>query len=971
MRPCVCRRLAAVLLCVLASAAPVVAQSFDPALRFRTTRTPHFAIHFQEGAEALAARLAGIAEETWQVFANRPGGYVPGMTHVVLTDQSELANGFATPLPRNVIVLFAAAPSPSDLLNADDWLRTLFVHEFTHIVHLDRSEGWANLAQAVFGRAPWTFPNLTLPLWHIEGLATWEESRSTAPGVGRLHAGDFLAITRQAARAGELPPIDRIGGGVTDWPGGLAPYAYGASFHAWIAARHGPDSLAALSSATARRLPWLNTRAFGQVFGRSASDLWREYAAEITAGGADARVAAGPPARRLTTDGFVATGPRWLPQRCDGCPRELLYTRRTPHDRPGLHIVAVDAEGARDLRLRTRFTGRTTTHRDGRAYFDAGELARNSGPYSDLYVLTLDTGDVKRLTKGARLLDPDLSPDGDRLVATQHMVPGRRDLVIVSLPSDETSSRRAVATPLVVAHGTQFDAPRWAPDGRTIVATRQPPAGPAELVLVDVASGRVDVLAAGDDMRWATPTWRPDGRAIVAAAARGDGPYELYEIPVDDRIARRLVGHPGGALWPDVSDDGESIVYVGYALDGFDLYLVPYPTTAAQSAADVAGSRATESPPAPTEPTLRSSPYSPWSTLRPTFWSPIVTTDDDTRVGAAISGSDVLGYHTWTASVTWPIRSSDVRRVVGQTADWNASYVYGRWRLQPWVTSGQSTSLFTADDADVPATDRPLAIAEETTEAGVRLAVRHLAASHTFQASFARTLDTVARRDGEAERNRSGLRAAWRFSSAQHPGYGISPERGVSAGAAAELIRPALGAAGRSSTLTIDGRAYLPGVRPHHVMAVRVMRGVTWGDDRVRRLFLLGGGDASRGPGSLSSEAGRLLRGFATNTFAGRHVATMNVDYRFPLVRPQRGLGAWPFLLHSLHGAIVADVGDAWNQDFAWQRIKASYGVELAADLVVGYRLPITIAAGVARGHDRSGRVSPRTTGYVRVGHAF
>ena len=117
----------------------------------------------------------------------------------MLVDQTELANGWATPLPVNTIMVTAAVPAGFDFIGrTEDWLQLVFTHEFTHIVHLSRSEGWAGIARRVFGRVPWAFPNLYLPIWQIEGLAAWEESRLT--GEGRLHAGDFRAIEREAGR---------------------------------------------------------------------------------------------------------------------------------------------------------------------------------------------------------------------------------------------------------------------------------------------------------------------------------------------------------------------------------------------------------------------------------------------------------------------------------------------------------------------------------------------------------------------------------------------------------------------------------------------------------------------------------------------------------------------------------------------------------------------------------------------------
>lgn len=232
-------------LLLLGSARADAAAIFDPVLRFRTMSTAHFVIYFHHGEEPLARRLAVIAEETWLKLTAPFDATPPPLTHVVLVDQSDSANGFATPLPYNTIVMGATWPAGSDLIgNLDDWLRLVFTHEFTHTIHLDRAKGWARLFRRAFGRTPLAFPNLYLPAWQIEGLATYEESE--VAGAGRLHAGDFRAIVSEAARAGRLEPLGRVNGGLTAWPNGLAPYAYGVGFHAYLAQRFGANSLRSL-----------------------------------------------------------------------------------------------------------------------------------------------------------------------------------------------------------------------------------------------------------------------------------------------------------------------------------------------------------------------------------------------------------------------------------------------------------------------------------------------------------------------------------------------------------------------------------------------------------------------------------------------------------------------------------------------------------------------------------------------------
>src|SRR6185436_1664956 len=99
---------------------------------------------------------------------------------------------------------------------------------------------------------------------------------------------------------------------------------------------------------------------------------------------------------------------------------------------------------------------------------------------------------------------------------------GRRDLVLVSLPA-------SAITTLISEPETQFDTPRWSPDGRTIVVERHRPGSLPEIVLVDRATKAVRVVAAAPETRFVMPAWRPDGRAIVAAAAPEDETFNLFE----------------------------------------------------------------------------------------------------------------------------------------------------------------------------------------------------------------------------------------------------------------------------------------------------------------------------------------------------------------------------------------------------------------------------------------------------------
>jgi hypothetical protein len=196
---------------------------YDPRLNFRTLSVSRFDIYYHDREDALAQRLASLVEEVAAEVDSRFGA-PRGRVRIILVDQTDQSNGWATIVPYNLIELAAVPPASQSMIgNTDDWLRLVFTHEYTHIVHLGRAGGWIGGLRRLFGRNPALFPNLALPLWGIEGLATFEESAQT--GQGRVHAGDFRQIVGRAAAASRFEPIDRAGGGLDDWPGGDAPYA--------------------------------------------------------------------------------------------------------------------------------------------------------------------------------------------------------------------------------------------------------------------------------------------------------------------------------------------------------------------------------------------------------------------------------------------------------------------------------------------------------------------------------------------------------------------------------------------------------------------------------------------------------------------------------------------------------------------------------------------------------------------------
>ena len=952
---------------VLAPAA-AAAGPYDPALRFYTWRTPHFRIHYHPGEEAMARRLGDIAERTHVRLSSAWGLRRSRTTDVVLADQADLSNGTASVTPRNQIVIYPVPPSgASSIGNTDDWLEYVFTHEYAHVLHLDRSRGWARAARAIFGRSEIAFPNLTLPLWQIEGLATLTESQA---GAGRLHDGDFLEVVNAAARQQQFEPLDRVNGGLVDWPSGQGWYAYGARFHQYLARTYGDQCLVALSERTAGRLPFLTSGAFRSVFGKPLGELWREFRQAVAA--AEPSASARAAARRLTTGGFLIDGPARAP---DGA---IYFTVTDPHRFPGIYRLRDGQD--EPVRVTSRYGGEWLSAGSDVLLFDQLEIVRGAALLADLYAHDLRTGRTRRLSREARLVEPALSPDGRRLAAVQ-LTAGARGLVILDA-RPLLASRRPLGVeelPVVRRAGGPEEAlatPRWSPDGTTIAIARRRRDGPSAIALLDAESLRtVAELVAPEGGRYVQPAFSPDGSALYFAASAPDGVFQIHVVdlgPGGRVTAPRLaLAVEGGARAPLVMRD--RVVFVGYGTDGYDLYEAPLGRTEPLPARDDTAAAAAVT--SEDEATGTGAPesavrYSPWPSVLPTGWLPLVERRDDRwRLGGSVVAADVLARHVVSASATWAVSGDPYRLVSRSAPDWNAAYTHQRWQPSYYVAAEDATTRFDAVTED--GTLVPVAQRELTVDAGVWHAIRRVRRLHTMLAAYHVQQLSQRTSAGAAERSRAGLRAAWTFTSAQRYGYSISQTDGVAASVTAELLRPALGSDGRADAFTADVRAYVPLGYPHAVLALRGAAAASTGDDDVRRRFRLGGSDGNAGLGAFGSDAVSLLRGFQNEVFLGDRVGLVNVEARVPVWPVQRGWGTWPLFVRTIHAAAFVDVGHAWTGRARWSDRKTGYGIEMSADVVAGYGLPLTWTVGLGWGRDGADIVPPTRAFYFRVGRSF
>ncbi len=638
------------------------------------------------------------------------------------------------------------------------------------------------------------------------------------------------------------------------------------------------------------------------------------------------------------------------------------YSVSNPHGFP--HVMERAADGL-VRELTTRVGGARMAASATELVFDQVEYVRSVAVQSDLFAVAPNTGAVRRLTREARAGDPDLSPDGRTVVCTIQ-AGDRRSLAKLASGSNQGSPTMLVSEP-----DTHYATPRWSPDGRTIAAERRRVAGASEIVLLDADTGAlVRVLASSVRGRNVSPTWLPGGAALLFTSDRAGGAFQIYRVDSDGRNLRRLVNAGSSTESPVLSPDGSVLVFVGYTADGYDLFSLPWEQAEwtseedsspvkVDSAAVSAGGKP-EAAAQPLDATAAAaaqtdSAYTPWRELLPRYWTPIIESDgDDPAFGAATAGADPLGRHAYAAGAAWSTRGRP---------DWYAAYAYDRWRPTVFANISDDTDPWFEGLVRTRELNGGVSLPFRTFRHTQSLFAAGHGSSDQFDcADCATPVDrTITRR---------ALRGGWSYTSARQFGYSISQEEGFSAAASGEWSPRSLGSTGDSSALVLDLRGYVPAIPRHGVVAMRAAAAVAWGDDAARREFSAGGSDPASGGASFDRDAVALIRGFEPEDAVGTRVVVVNADYRFPLAWIERGYGTWPVFLRSLHGAIFADGGTAWDTRSGERHRRGSVGAEISADVVAGFALPFTVASGFAWRHDPTGAASGAAW-FARVGHAF
>ncbi|NUQ21316.1 MAG: hypothetical protein HOQ09_10190, partial [Gemmatimonadaceae bacterium] len=768
-------------------------------------------------------------------------------------------------------------------------------------------------------------------------------------------------------------------------PGGEGVYIFGSLIFDELARTRGAASIRRyIDYSSAYILPFQLDRTARASFGESFSAALRAVR--------DSALRSVDPGReplggwRILAGGFDALrAPR---RQGDG----IVFGGDRGKETPGAYRV--DTLGA------LRRIGRRTTAGTNVPLADGGILTAQlefTSPYeirSDLYVQRGRR--LHRLTYGARLDAPDARADGE-IVAVQAVT----GTTVLARVSRDGRRIRAITS---AAADTQWAQPRWSPDGRAIAAVKLVHGGRSQIVVLDSAGAQLGVVADERGSVSAAPAWSEDGQTILFTSDRS-GLSEVYAAHAPSASESRPAGEIARvssattalaeplALGRCTGEGGctdQRLAVSDLRANGWALGSgVARPGASEPAAAESAGDTARRALPTAHD-SSAAQPYRPLRQLLPRYWIPVVYSDNSLLVlGAATSGSDVVGRHSYDASAEAATKWGEV----------GGAFSY-RWAGlgMPLVDLAVSQAWDGAGTAIDRSTGAPLGDIRRrtrTASAGLvwsRPRTRYALAANAVGGVEARDYAThpawlrdaftsdFLRRTHRRPFMLGGLAA----SNVQSPARSISVEDGVSAFVSAQrLWDPDERSGGHTRTVgALAGYRSLPlPGYAHHVLALRAAGG--WSDSQDPGEFTVGGvsGDAiAIGGTDIGGSSDFPIRGYVSGALAGTRAVAASAEYRAPLVIPARG--ATIFFLDRSSVSLFADAATAWCGTNAVAlgctggrtpgSPLVSVGGELVLHLAIFYDAPLTLRIGAAKPVGRlRDAMAASSAVYVAAGRAF
>ena len=912
-----------------------------------TFTTQHFEINFLSEHKVHAERAATIAENAWLMLTEDLNWTPKDRIQIVLTDDFDFSNGWATPVPFNQMRLYLSPPDGNSSLEYyDDWFNLLITHELTHIVHMDMVGGIPGAIRKVFGRNPLTFPHAYTPGFFVEGLAVYKETDYDL-GIGRGQSSAYAMMMREEVING-IDDLSQVAAPLRAWPLGKQ-YLYGYFYYQFLADTYSEEKITEYLNLYSRNvIPFfLQNWDADTVFGKSHEVLWDDFQTWLN-------VRFEPQISKINeyplVEGKQISHEGLFLDAAAVSEQHYFYGRDNGEDR--FAIIKRDTQGGETIVAEIKSLMDMDVNKRGDVLYTRAISRDDRRLFADIFRINA-AGESERLTEGERYRNVrwiNIISAGEN--EKQQAIIAKRIDAGISQLDQLTKEGTLIETLWTGSLDDVLGEYNVSPDGRFIIANIKRAQQGWNLEVFDLEKRTwkkiTNTKAIESQARYST-----DGKHIIFSADY-DETFNLYQLELATGKAERLTRVMGGAFKPLVI--GSQLYYQSYDATGYNHALMSREALRGKEGLEsfniqqvfgqfnypdlyeeLAGHSETEE-------------YSPWSTLMPTTWLPVIAGTDEYDVyGAIISGADALGRHNYSLGLFQDTKND--------LSSGSIIYSYdNKWQLSASRSHKYGTLLF-QDKLNIRQEDNIEIARINLFNAFENTLTFSLGANSSIERDIK---SSTSRRIFEDKKN-AVVGGRLDFDNTEFYSQSNSPSWGSKATVLWES-NDYLDSDYKGDVINASFSHFfdLPGKQ---VIAINTQGAYGFESPEP---FELGGNNINFAE-SLFGRDTWSLRGYDERVQQGNRIQTSSLEYRFPIASIERNWDLLPIGLGNISGTVFSDHGSAWSDNDDADYL-TSAGIELNVEVVIAYGVIFPVKLGYAKAFDRD---EGGNSTYMSAGFAF
>ena len=529
----------------------------DPSsIRWKQINTTNFQVIYPDEFEKQAQRISFVLERVY-LYASNSLDYHPRKVSVILHTRTINSNGLLAWAPKR-IELFT---TPHQQIYSQDWAEELALHEFRHLVQMDKIESeMPLLVKTILGeQATAIVAGAYLPFWFLEGDAVVTETSLSNTGRGRM-ASFSMDYRAQLAEKGKYS-FDKAYLGsykdyVTDhyrlgyWMVGLSREEFGAGIWANALKKIGekPLSLTPLNSSLKKSTGLSTKQLYAEIFDK-LSERWRQ---ELKIRKIDS-ISVVSPARKSYTQYLYP----------EIYKDSILFAYRSSIDDIGRFVFLYPDKSEKVVFTPGSIFEESASLRDNLIIWSErrADLRWTHSERSVIMIYNIKNGIKHEIQSKNKLFSPAVSPDLSSFAAVEVDPENNFYLSVFDLQTGALKFRYNT-------HDNQyFFTPCWDEKGEKLYFVCLSSKG-KYLASLNLSTNQFQALTPATYANLSNPTYSK-GRLIFSSDFSGVD--NLYSLNTESKKIAQIASVRFGANYPVISHSGKQLYFSNYTSNGYQI----------------------------------------------------------------------------------------------------------------------------------------------------------------------------------------------------------------------------------------------------------------------------------------------------------------------------------------------------------------------------------------------------------------